>query len=149
MIQLRYMYHRFQSFKKSRPFHIFFVYKAYQGIHMENALHRGMNVIIICIEYGPLYLCQNLVLQPRGSVIILLLNSELLLLNHEIKIFRKALLPLHEKEFPRLEVIFYSRHLIGLGKIRGKGSNTYSPGFLISFPVKLLRCQVPQLKPFW
>lgn len=102
MIQLRYMYHRFQSFKKSRPFHIFFVYKAYQGIHMENALHRGMNVIIICIEYGPLYLCQNLVLQPRGSVIILLLNSELLLLNHEIKIFRKALLPLHEKEFPTL-----------------------------------------------
>lgn len=49
------------------------------------------------------------------------LNSELLLLNHEIKIFRKALLPLHEKEFPRLEVIFYSQHLIGLGKIRGKG----------------------------
>ena len=33
---------------------------------------------------------------------------------------REALLPLHEKEFPRFEVIFYSQHLIGLGTIRGK-----------------------------
>ena len=43
---------------------------------MKNALHRGMNIIFNCIEYGPLYLCQNLVLWPWRSVPIPLLQSE-------------------------------------------------------------------------